>query len=121
LAGDNWDDGNQFKVSEKIPIILAPLALAFILAHLWLGPICTDSDCCICGRQRIWLAFDYNPRLTETKFFLRITSPGDPNHKHECTDPQYDTNAALGYIGVGFLLASVLIWTWPSKQASVHG
>jgi hypothetical protein len=39
LAADDWDDFNQFKIDKKLTIILAALAMAFILAHLWLGPI----------------------------------------------------------------------------------
>jgi hypothetical protein len=103
---------------KKFSFISAGFAAAFIGFHLWIGPIYTKYDGCSCGLHRTWISFDDQPRLRDTKLFLRVTSSGDPSHKHEYIDPVYVANSALGFIGTGFGLVSVVLWFAPRKRTS---
>ena len=98
------------------PFILAWLALVFIWAHLWLGPI-RCFDVCVCHRARTWISFE-EPKLQNVKLFLQITSLGDPNHQHEFSDPVYQPISAFACVGMGFGLASAVVWLRPRKHRS---
>jgi hypothetical protein len=105
---------------KMISILMGAFALLFIVAHLWLGPVYRMYDGCICGQHRTWISFDDSTKFRGTKLFVRITSPGDLHHSHEYTDPVYDTHPVLGFIGVGFGLAGVVVGFYPRQVVLQH-
>jgi hypothetical protein len=98
-----------------LSIILAWLAVGFIIAHGFVGPIYTMYDGCVCGQSRAWLEFEESSSL---RLFLRIERPGDPKHQHQYYDAKYDGQyPVLIYIGVGFGLSSAAAWFYRRKRA----
>jgi hypothetical protein len=98
---------------KYLPVIFAVLAVSFILAEGWCGPVYTMSDWCQCHRSRAWLEFDESLNLRGMKLFLRVEEPGDPQHQHQFCDPQYGGQyPVLAYIGVGFGLLSAATWLY---------
>ena len=102
---------------KVLPITFTVLALTFIVSHVWLGPIYTMSDGCICGERRAWLEFNENPEWRNAKLFLRIESSGTPQHKHEYWDAKYGGQyPVLVYIGVGFGILGATAWLCRRKR-----
>jgi len=96
-----------------LPVILAVLAVSFIVAEGWCGPIYTEYDWCVCGQSRAWLEFDESSSLRGVRLFQRLEKPGDPHHQHQFCDPKYEGQyPVLVYIGVGFGLLSVATWLY---------
>jgi hypothetical protein len=54
--------------------------------RLFVGPVYLLEDGCRCGRERQWYAFDECRALRHTRFFLKVTSDGDPKHQHRYWD-----------------------------------
>jgi hypothetical protein len=100
-----------------LPIILAVLAVAFIVAEDRYGPIYTMSDVCICGQSRSWLEFEESPSLSGKQLFLRIDEPGDPKHQHEFSDAQYGGQYHVFlYVGVVCGILSAASWIYKRKR-----
>jgi hypothetical protein len=105
-----------------LPVILAVLAVIFILADGYIGPIYTMSNWCECHRSYVWLEFNESESLRGVALFLRVEEPGDPQHHHQFTDAKYDGQyPVLFYIGVGFGISSVVaglaVWFYGRKRA----
>ena len=103
---------------KMLTVIFAVLAVAFFMAHGWLGPIYTEYDSCVCGRSRAWLEFDESSSLRDVRLFQRIEKPGDSHHQHDFCDAKYEGQyPVLLYIGVGFGLLSAATWFCRRKRA----
>jgi hypothetical protein len=99
-----------------LSIILGWLAVGFIIAQSFVGPIYTMYDGCVCHRSRAWLQFEESSSL---RLFLRIETPGDPKHQHQFYDAKYDGQyPVLIYIGVGFGLLSAATWLYRRKRVA---
>jgi hypothetical protein len=109
----------HIRVMKRFAIVLGVLALIFLGAHFWLGPVYQNYDGCTCGLRRTWVSFDEAEitRLHDCKLFVRITSPGDPNHHHEYYDAQYSEHPIFGYAAFILGFASVVLGFYPRHQA----
>ena len=100
-----------------LPIILAGLAVAFIVAEDGVGPVYTMYDGCTCGQSRAWLEFEESPNLSGKQLFLRIEKPGEPKHQHQFWDEQYDGQYHVFlYIGVVCGILSAATWNYKRKR-----
>jgi hypothetical protein len=102
---------------KMLPIILAVLAVSFIVPEERFGPIYTMYDGCTCGQRRAWLEFEESPSLRRKQLFLRIEEPGDPKHQHQFWDAQYGGQYHVFlYIGFGCGILSAASWIYQRKR-----
>jgi hypothetical protein len=100
-----------------LSIILALLAVVFITAELYFGPVYTMYDECPCGQTRAWLEFNECSDLRGVQFFLRIENPGDLHHQHVFSDSVYEGQySIMGYLGLGFAMLSTASWFYTRKR-----
>ena len=102
---------------KMLPIILAVLAVSFIVAEDRYGPIYTMYDGCTCGQSRAWLEFEESRSLSGKQLFLRIERSGDPEHQHQYYDAKYDGQYPVFlYTGILCGILSVGSWIYQRKR-----